>query len=137
MVGLAYLYGVSGNSTAMLARVEGKEVIVFVGKIGRDPHPVEPSPESGLHLFRKELAGLVLYEITPPTEPRIFDYFLRRQDHQLNGRICRCSLNSLGAPRLRSLLGLSSSLHFFAEENNRQRILIDLLPLAGVLQHFD
>jgi len=75
MIGLAYLKGLTHNTTAMLAHVEGESVIVFVDRLPYDTHPEEPSWWSGLHLFRKELVGLVLYEITPLAEPRVLDSF--------------------------------------------------------------
>jgi hypothetical protein len=74
MEGLAYLGGISRYSTAMLARVDGRPVLVFVDKASNDTHPAEPSAKSGLHLFRKELGPLVLYEVTPLDHPRVMDY---------------------------------------------------------------
>ena len=75
MVGLAYLQGLTSETTSMLARVEGKPIIVFIDRVDRDIQPDEPSKLSGLNLFRKELDGLVLYEITPLNEARVIDYF--------------------------------------------------------------
>ena len=75
MVGLAYLPGITRRTTAMLARVEDKPVLVFVDRLSRDTRPSRPSWMSGLKLFRKQLNDLVFYEITPLGEPRVMDYF--------------------------------------------------------------
>lgn len=74
MAGLAYFGGLSRYTTAMLARVDGQPVLVFVDKASADTHPAEPSATSGLHLFRKELGPLVLYELTPLDHPSVMDY---------------------------------------------------------------
>jgi hypothetical protein len=74
MEGLHYLGGLSRYTTAMLARVDGKPVLVLVDKSSEDKHPAEPSAKSGLHLFRKELGPLVLYELTPLDRPSVMDY---------------------------------------------------------------
>jgi len=47
---------------------------VFVDKASEDKHVAEPSAKSGLHLFRKELGPLVLYELTPLDHPSVMDY---------------------------------------------------------------
>jgi hypothetical protein len=76
MVGLSYLPAISRHSTAMLAKVDQQPVIVFVDKLSRD-RPIETPPEtSGLRMFRRELSGLVLYEITPFDEPRMISFLL-------------------------------------------------------------
>ncbi|HVU88997.1 MAG TPA: hypothetical protein VHD36_16855 [Pirellulales bacterium] len=75
MVGLAYCGGMSRYTTTMLARVDGKPVMVFVDrKENEEDGVIPPSPDSGLHLFQKELGNLVLYEVTPFDEPRVMDY---------------------------------------------------------------
>lgn len=75
MVGLSYLKGVSPKTTTMLARVDNQPVLVFVDRLDRDTRPEKPSWSSGLHLFRQELDGLVLYEITPLPEARVLSSF--------------------------------------------------------------
>lgn len=74
MVGLTYCGGLSRYTTTMLARVEGTPVMVFVDRASADNHPAQPPGETGLHLFRKELGPLVLYELTPLDRPRVMDY---------------------------------------------------------------
>ena len=75
MVGLSYLRGLSWDTTTMLAKVNGKPVLVFIDRLERDTHPKPPSRWSGLHLFRKELSGLVLYEVTPWDAPHVMGAF--------------------------------------------------------------
>jgi hypothetical protein len=58
----------------MLARVNGLPVMVFVDRANADTHPTLPSGENKLHLFRKELGPLVLYELTPLDRPNVSDY---------------------------------------------------------------
>jgi len=74
MVGLAYFGGLSRYTTTMLARVNGTPVMVFVDRHDCGDPPEQPSKKSGLHLFRKELGGLVMYELSPFPEPRVMDY---------------------------------------------------------------
>ena len=74
MVGLAYTTSLSSQTVAFLARVDGREVIVFVDTIKHDSHPKLPA-DSKLHLFRSELPGLVLYELTPLEEPHVAALF--------------------------------------------------------------
>jgi hypothetical protein len=74
MVGLTYCGGMSRYTTTMLARVGDAPVMVFVDRLSADKHPRLPGDETKLHLFRKELGSLVLYELTPLELPRVMDY---------------------------------------------------------------
>jgi hypothetical protein len=74
MEGLTYVGGLSRYTTTMLARADGKPVMVFVDRADADPHPPEPAAKTGLHLFRKQLGSLVLYEISPLDRPAVMDY---------------------------------------------------------------
>jgi len=74
MYGLAYSGGITRTATSMLAHAGETPVMVFVDRLEADPHPAEPEPDTGLHLFRKELGPLVLYELSPLDEPRVMDY---------------------------------------------------------------
>jgi hypothetical protein len=74
MEGLTYVGGLSRYTTTMLARADGKPVMVFVDRTDTDPHPAEPAARTGLHLFRKQLGSLVLYEISPIDHPAVMDY---------------------------------------------------------------
>jgi hypothetical protein len=75
MAGLDYLPALTNTTTAMLARVDGQPVIVFVDRADRVANPpVEPAVESGLRLFRTQLGELELYEITPMKKPGVMKY---------------------------------------------------------------
>ena len=74
MEGLTYVGGLSRYTTTMLARADGKPVMVFVDRADSDPHPAEPAAKTGLHLFRKQLGSLVLYEISSLDHPAVMDY---------------------------------------------------------------
>jgi hypothetical protein len=73
MEGLTYCGGISRYTTTMLARVDGAPVMVFVDRVSADTHPVQPAGNTNLHLFRKELGPLVLYELTPRDHPSLLD----------------------------------------------------------------
>jgi hypothetical protein len=73
MEGLTYCGGLSRYTTTMLARVDGSPVMVFVDRFTADTHPTLPSSEGKLHLFRKELGPLVVYELTPSNHPGVMD----------------------------------------------------------------
>ncbi len=101
MVGLSYLKGIAELTTTMLARVEGQPILVFVDNLQNDPQPQKPSWWSGLKLFRQELGGLVLYEITPLAEPRVLSSFyipemtdLPKSDTEQTGSQAETSRNS-------------------------------------------
>jgi hypothetical protein len=75
MVGLAYCGGMSRYTTTMLARVDDQPVMVFVDrKENQEEDVIPPGPDSGLHLFHKELGNLVLYEVTPFDRARVMDF---------------------------------------------------------------
>ena len=48
--------------------------MVFVDRLEANAHPAEPDRSTGLHLFRKELGPLVMYELTPLDSPQVMDY---------------------------------------------------------------
>ena len=76
MVGLAYIPGISERTTTLMCRVDGKPVMVFVDRLADDIRPdleFAKAQPAGLNVFRKELAGLALYELTPWDSPRVVD----------------------------------------------------------------
>ncbi|MEM7317204.1 MAG: hypothetical protein AAF497_29065 [Planctomycetota bacterium] len=76
MVGLSYLAGISRRSTSMLAKIDGRPVLVFVDQQKKDWHPETGYfSESGLNVFRRQKLGLVFYEVTPFDQPRLIEYF--------------------------------------------------------------
>ncbi len=73
-LGLSYCHSLSPNTTHLLGQVQGQNVIVFVDRRSTDKEQklAEGSP---LHLFRRELGKLVLYELTPLDEPHFLPLF--------------------------------------------------------------
>lgn len=75
-IGLSYCNSLSKKTTHLLATVNGQKVIVFVD---RKPGPDAPEPslsaESKLHLYKRELGRLVLYELSPLDHPYLLDVF--------------------------------------------------------------
>jgi hypothetical protein len=61
------------QALALMAKVDGDHSVVLVDRLINDKPLEEPSPGSGLKLFRREIGGLVLYEITPLSTPRLLD----------------------------------------------------------------
>lgn len=73
-LGLAYCNSISPNTVFLLARVDGREVIVFADRLF-DDKPQPPLRTAGLSLFRREIDSLVLYELTPSAEPKVLPHF--------------------------------------------------------------
>jgi hypothetical protein len=73
-LGLSYVGGISPRSIGYLAKVEGKPVMVFVDQTHADGGQALSSPE-GLHLFKREVGSLVLYEVTPLEKSHLLDLF--------------------------------------------------------------
>jgi anti-sigma factor RsiW len=71
MLGLAYVGGLSRQTTAMLCRVEGKPVMVFVDRAAADQQIAPDNSDAQLHVFREARDGLVYYEVTPFDAPRV------------------------------------------------------------------
>jgi len=78
-VGLSYLNWLSTHTTALLSRVDGQPVVVLIDRLRNDRTKSLP-PESGLHLFRRVLGELVLYEVTPLPEPHVMGLFYNPDD---------------------------------------------------------
>jgi hypothetical protein len=74
MEGLTYVGGISRYTTTMLARVNAQPVMLFVDRLAADTRPSLSAGETKLHLFRKELGPLVLYELTPLDQPKVSEY---------------------------------------------------------------
>ena len=76
MVGLAYIPGITQHTTTMMCRVDDQPVMIFVDRLADDIRPDKIFAESrprGLHVFRKELAGLAIYEVSPLATPHVID----------------------------------------------------------------
>ena len=58
-----------------MARVHGQPVIVFVDRIRAEREQQQLPPNSELHLYRREVGKLVLYELSPLDRPYVLDSF--------------------------------------------------------------
>lgn len=69
VLGWDYSWRVLGtNSGVLLAEVEGEPVVVHIDRAENDK---KLKGGRGLSLFKRDLAGLVLYEVTPLDTPRV------------------------------------------------------------------
>lgn len=59
----------------LLARVDSKDVVVFVDQKSNDREHLSVKHRCGLRLFRREVGELVAYELTPLAEPRVVQNF--------------------------------------------------------------
>lgn len=80
-VGLGYCHSISPLTVYLLARVScdadaepTDEVLVFVDRAKSCTAPSLP-PDSALRLFRRQVDGLILFELTPCSQPRVLDLF--------------------------------------------------------------
>ncbi len=71
-LGLAYSNSITPRTSYLLAQASGERLIVFVDRIERDTQ--QPAP-AGLHLFRRQIGKLVLYELSPLDEAALLDRF--------------------------------------------------------------
>ncbi len=71
-LGLSYCNSLTARTTCLLARAGGEPVVVFVDRIERDQP--QSAPE-GLHLHRRRIGRLVLYELSPLEEPAVLPWF--------------------------------------------------------------
>ena len=74
MLGLAYPGGLSRDTTAMLCRVDGKPVMLFVDRLAADQSLADEHCDKSVRIFRAERDGLVLYEVTPLDKPRVVEF---------------------------------------------------------------
>ncbi len=72
--GLDYCNSISPQTMFLLAWVKGEQILVFADQAARDK-PQTVSPRSGLHLFRRVVGDLVLYECSPLAEAHVLDQF--------------------------------------------------------------
>jgi anti-sigma factor RsiW len=77
MLGLSYPGGLSRDTTAMLCRVDGKPVMVFVDRASADQANAMQHADATVRVFREERDGLVFYEVTPLERPRVVDALVR------------------------------------------------------------
>lgn len=77
LVGWSYGDGYDGRivgekTVVMLARVDGRGVAVLIDRASKDRSLSVPMG-SGLHIFRRVIGSLVVYEVTPWDKPMILD----------------------------------------------------------------
>ena len=80
MLGLSYSGGLSRDTTAMLCRVDGKPVMVFVDRASADRPQAMDHAVNSLRVFRDQRDGLVFYEVTPLDRPRVAASLVRADD---------------------------------------------------------
>lgn len=85
-VGWSYSRTISSYTGLLLARVEGHEVVVVLDTAVQDGYvkPV-PSAGKGLNVFRRELCGLVFYEVSPLDHAGVVDHLVCATDPQADG----------------------------------------------------
>lgn len=63
---------ISPDTMILMAKAQGKNVIVLFDKTSQDRRVKVPE-SSGLHVYRREVQGLVLYEVSPLDQPHVLD----------------------------------------------------------------
>ncbi|MEO2023033.1 MAG: hypothetical protein ABGX05_14525 [Pirellulaceae bacterium] len=76
MLGISYPGGLSRDTTAMLCRVDGQPVMVFVDRLSADQPQAGRNDDPHLRVHRAVKSGLVFYEVTPFDTARLLDYLL-------------------------------------------------------------
>jgi len=76
MLGLSYPGGLSRDTTAMLCLVDERPVMVFVDREECDQDGASKNPSADVHVLRRRRMGLVFYEVTPFSEPRVLDHLV-------------------------------------------------------------
>lgn len=73
-IGLTYCNSLSEQTVYLLARVRGKPVIAFVDNAENEKATRLPSSAS-LHLYRREVGRLTVYELSPLDQPFLLEHF--------------------------------------------------------------
>ena len=76
MIGLSYSGGLSRDTTAILCFTQEKPIVVFVDRSETDTSIATDDLDPNLHLFRKQLGDLVLYEVSPLETATILDFLI-------------------------------------------------------------
>ena len=71
-LGLSYCNSISSRTTCLLATVDDTPVVVFIDRVELDQ--TQPQPE-GLHLHRRRIGRLVLYELSSAEQPVVLPWF--------------------------------------------------------------
>ncbi|MBX3390239.1 MAG: hypothetical protein KF691_12395 [Phycisphaeraceae bacterium] len=77
-VGWSYTTAISNYTGLLLARVDGKPVIVAIDTVSRQndwgfPCRRQPEDKGGVNFFSTEIDGIALYEVTPLDAPHIIN----------------------------------------------------------------
>lgn len=70
-VGWSYAPAITKNTPILLARVDGKDVVVVMDRKVKETHELPVPKGDGLSGFRAEIGSAVLYEVTPLDHPAI------------------------------------------------------------------
>lgn len=68
----------SANAMFLLTHADGERVLVLMDSTSSDTHPKLSAASKGLNLFRRDVDGIVLYEISPLPEPKVIPHALPR-----------------------------------------------------------
>jgi hypothetical protein len=71
---VSYEEVITDKTMVLLTKVEGRGVVALVDRLDGESRPLRV-PEGELTLHRRELGELVIYELTPLTEPHLLDRF--------------------------------------------------------------
>ncbi len=74
----------SKKTVGMLARVSDQPVMIFVDRIEND-RGTQPTEQDGLHVFRRKIGSLVLYEVTPLDTPSLLNHLVEPDELPANG----------------------------------------------------
>lgn len=72
-LGVSYTNTLSPKTVYYMARRHGKVILVFADRLANDSPQTLTDPN--LHLFRRQLSKIVLYEISPFDKPLLLDLF--------------------------------------------------------------
>jgi hypothetical protein len=76
MLGLSYPGGLSRDTTAMLCRVDGEPVMVFVDRVENDQPGAGENNDPALRVQREVRDNLVFYEVAPKDAPSVLEYLV-------------------------------------------------------------
>lgn len=85
MLGLSYPGGLSRDTTAMLCRVDGQPVMVFIDRLENDLPIAARNDVSEIKVHRVARDGLVFYEVTPLDACRVIEYLVPRNADASSG----------------------------------------------------
>lgn len=71
---VSYEEVITDKTMVLLTKVDGRGVVALVDRLDGESRPLRV-PEGELTLHRRELGELVIYELTPLTEPHLLDRF--------------------------------------------------------------